>query len=43
MELGSAVAEVVSENYPVPVGRIGVKDKFGQVGSVDYFTKKLTN
>lgn len=37
--LGSAVAEVVAENYPVPVGRVGVKDKFGQVGSVDYLQK----
>jgi len=37
--LGSAVAEVVSENVPVPVGRVGVKDVFGQVGSVDYLQK----
>lgn len=29
---GSAVAEVVSENYPIPVIRIGVEDKFGQSG-----------
>lgn len=34
--LGSAVAEVVSEEYPVPVERVGIEDKFGQVGSVDY-------
>ncbi len=34
--LGSAVAEVLSENYPCKLKRIGVKDKFGQVGSVDY-------
>lgn len=27
---GSAVAEVVSETYPVPVKRIGVQDKFGE-------------
>ncbi len=27
---GSAVAEVVSERYPVPVRRIGVQDKFGE-------------
>jgi len=37
--LGSAVAEIVSENYPVPVGRVGVKDIFGQVGSEDYLQK----
>lgn len=34
--LGSAVSEVVSENCPVPVKRIGVKDRFGEVGSIDY-------
>ncbi len=27
---GSAVAEVVSENYPVPMRRIGVRDQFGE-------------
>ncbi|QLH10036.1 transketolase family protein [Candidatus Nitrosotenuis sp. DW1] len=28
--LGSAVAEVVSESYPVPIKRIGVNDRFGE-------------
>jgi transketolase len=28
--MGSAVAETVSENYPVPIKRIGVQDKFGE-------------
>jgi len=27
---GSAVAEVVSQSYPVPIRRIGVQDKFGE-------------
>jgi transketolase len=27
---GSAVSEVVSESYPVPIKRIGVNDKFGE-------------
>ena len=27
---GSAVSEVVSESYPVPIRRIGVQDKFGE-------------
>ncbi|MEM3144007.1 MAG: transketolase family protein [Candidatus Nitrosotenuis sp.] len=27
---GSAVAEIVSETYPVPIKRIGVQDKFGE-------------
>ncbi len=30
--LGSAVAEVVSESYPVPVARVGVRDTFGESG-----------
>lgn len=30
--LGSAVAEFLSENYPVPVQKIGVKDVFGESG-----------
>ena len=31
--LGSAVAEVLSRNYPVPQEYIGVKDRFGESGS----------
>ena len=31
--LGSAVCEVLAENYPVPVRRIGVKDVFGKSGN----------
>ena len=30
--LGSAVAEVLSEEYPVPVLKVGVKDVFGESG-----------
>lgn len=30
--LGSAVAEVLAENAPVPMGRIGVLDSFGESG-----------
>lgn len=33
--LGSAVAEVVTQNYPVPMEFIGVKDLFGQSGKPD--------
>jgi len=32
--LGGAVAEVVAENSPVPVKRIGIKDRFGQSGKI---------
>jgi len=30
--VGSAVCEVVSENHPCPVRRIGVRDSFGESG-----------
>lgn len=32
---GSAVAECLSEAYPVPIKRIGVKDAFGQSGTAE--------
>jgi transketolase len=31
--MGSAVAEVLAQNYPVPIEFIGVQDKFGQSGT----------
>lgn len=34
--LGSAVAEVLSENCPTPLSRVGVRESFGQVGKIDY-------
>lgn len=37
--LGSAVAEAVSEEYPVPVLRVGVKDVFGESGKPDELLK----
>lgn len=33
--LGSAVAEVLVEHYPVPLLRVGVQDKFGKSGKPD--------
>ncbi len=33
--LGSAVCEVVCEQYPVPVLRMGINDQFGQSGAPD--------
>ncbi len=33
--LGSAVAEVLSRNYPIPQEYIGVQDRFGESGSPD--------
>ncbi|WP_058952953.1 transketolase family protein [Clostridium tyrobutyricum] len=38
--LGSTVSEVLSENIPVPLERVGIRDRFGQVGSVDYLKKE---
>ena len=51
--LGSAVCEVLSENYPVKVTRIGTNDEFGQSGkaselmayyglNADKLAKKIT-
>ena len=34
--LRSAVAETLSENYPVPLRSIGVRDTFGQVGKMPF-------
>ncbi|MFA6463574.1 MAG: transketolase C-terminal domain-containing protein [Candidatus Paceibacterota bacterium] len=33
--MGSAVAEVLAENFPAPIEFIGVKNKFGQSGKMD--------
>ena len=30
------MAELLSERCPVPVLRVGVQDRFGQTGTVDY-------
>lgn len=30
--LGSAVCEILAENYPVPLERVGVRDRFGESG-----------
>ena len=34
--LGSAVSEVITENYPTIVKKVGVKDRFGQVGTMEF-------
>ncbi|WP_392561575.1 transketolase family protein [Orbus sturtevantii] len=38
--LGSAVAEVLVEEYPVPMRFIGVKDRYGQVGTLDFLKQE---
>lgn len=39
--LGSAVAEVITENNLVPMERIGVNDQFGEVGTLDYLAERF--
>ncbi len=39
--LGSAVAEVLCERFPVPLERVGVQDEFGEVGEQDYLMKRF--
>ena len=39
--LGSAVAEVLSEQCPVPLERVGVFESFGEVGTQDYLQQKF--
>lgn len=38
--LGSAVAEALSEEYPVPIKRVGMPDSFGESGEPDELLKK---
>ncbi len=38
--LGGAVAEIVTENSPVPVRRVGIKDRFGQSGTIAELKKE---
>ena len=38
--LGSAVSEVLSENYPAPLKRVGVQDTFGESGTGDALLEK---
>lgn len=38
--LGSAVADVLVENYPVPMRKVGIEDRFGQVGTQDFLQKE---
>lgn len=38
--LGSAVAEVLVEHCPVPMRRIGIQGRYGQVGTQDFLMKE---
>lgn len=39
--MGSAIAEVVSESFPVPIKRIGIEDSFGESGTPAELMKKF--
>jgi transketolase len=39
--LGSAICEVVAEDYPVKVCRVGVKDRFGESGEAQQLFEKF--
>lgn len=39
--LGSAIAEVLVENYPVPMKMIGIRDMFGESGTVEELHAKF--
>ena len=39
--LGSAVVEVLAENYPCRLKRIGVEDEFGEVGTQEYLQERF--
>ncbi len=38
--LGSSVAEILVENEPVPMKRIGIKEHFGEVGKMPFLMEK---
>ena len=38
--LGAAVAEFLGENRPTPLEMVGVRDRFGQVGTVDFLAEE---
>lgn len=37
--LSSAVSEVLSEHFPVPLSRVGINDRFGEVGKAQYLSE----
>ena len=39
--LGSAVCELLAENFPIPVERVGVNDRFGESGSPEVLIEKF--
>jgi len=40
--LGAAIAEAAAKSWPVPIEMVGVNDRFGQVGSVDFLKEQYS-
>lgn len=38
--IGGAVAELLSEQYPVHIKRLGIRDEWGEVGRLDYLAER---
>jgi len=38
--LGSAVAEAAAQSFPAPIEMVGIKDRFGQVGTEDFLREE---
>ncbi|XHN43999.1 Apulose-4-phosphate transketolase subunit B [Lonepinella sp. MS14434] len=38
--LGSAVAEVLAEHCPTPMRRVGINNRYGQVGTLDFLMQE---
>jgi transketolase len=38
--MGSAIAEFLSENHPLPIKFMGIKDEFGQSGQAEELIEK---
>lgn len=39
--LGGAISEFLGENFPVPIVRLGINDRFGESGNADELMKKF--
>jgi transketolase len=38
--LGSAISEMLVEEYPIPLHKVGIQDTFGETGDTDYLLNK---
>jgi transketolase len=39
--MGSAISEILSENYPIPIKIMGVQDRFGESGTYEHLQQKF--